>query len=238
MPLHPFRYLLYWYNTSGRQDYKYLLVLPRFAIALRSSIYYLYFQLICSHFTKNTYVSSSPQAPACHDWNSSRPSLSAKVYSAKLPLPTREQTETPIIKLSQIITESAIKNKKKVDRTTSHPTKMPWLNDELAYHRQRIRNAFRKWCKCKNSSSATRFQIDNLRMLYKKEAINFQRIIRKEKWKSGKASAPMIWTAISSLLSANWWKKKKISENPSSLFVNGKILKSPFDISKHFQPLF
>jgi hypothetical protein len=61
---------------------------------------------------------------------------------------------------------------------------MPWLNDELAYHRQRIRNAFRKWCKCKNSSSATRFQIDNLRMLYKKEAINFQRIIRKEKWKS------------------------------------------------------
>jgi hypothetical protein len=162
------------------------------------------------------------------------PSLSAQVSRAEFPLATRKQTETSISKLSQIITESAIKHKKKVDRIASQPPKMPWWNEKLANHRQRMRKAYKKWYKYKNSNSATSLQIDNLRILYKKEAAFFQRSIRETKRETWKTFCTN--NMNSDLLTTLRYlaKKEKCSGNPSSLLVDGKITKSPVDISKAF----
>ena len=111
---------------------------------------------------------------------------------------------------------------------------MPWWNDELANLRQRMRQAYKKWQYNKNNGGTSTFQINAARMLFKGEAAKFQRLIRtrkKETWESFCSNDINndLQTSLRYLA-----RKENCSSNPSSLLVDGNIIKSPVDIAKAF----
>jgi hypothetical protein len=111
---------------------------------------------------------------------------------------------------------------------------MPWWNDELANLRQRMRQAYKKWQYNRNNAGTSTFLINAARMLFKAEAAKFQRLIRtqkKETWKSFCTNDMNndLQTSLRYLA-----RKETCSSNPSSLLVEGDIIKSPVDIAKAF----
>lgn len=160
--------------------------------------------------------------------------LSNSLCNTNLPLTTRSQTENSIVKLSQAITENAIKCKKDIVKTVSNPPKMPWWNDELANLRLRMRQAYKKWQYNRNNAGTSTFLINAARMLFKAEAAKCQRLIRtrkKETWENFCTNDMNndLQTSLRYLA-----RKEYCRSNPSSLLVDGNIIKSPVDIARAF----